>query len=67
MRRVLSAVEYEDLLRSCTEDEGRFMAAAVAGLFCPRGVRIRGAEAIGKSYPAFFEDLALIGGKTNAV
>ena len=43
------------------------MAAAVAGLFCPRGVRITGAEAVGKSYPAFFEDLALIGGKTNAV
>ena len=43
------------------------MAAAVAGLFCPRDVRISGAEAVGKSYPAFFEDLALIGGKTNAV
>ena len=43
------------------------MAAAVAGLFCPRGVRITGAEAVGKSYPAFFEDLALIGGKTDAV
>ena len=43
------------------------MAAAVAGLFCPRGVRITDAEAVGKSYPAFFEDLALIGGKTDAV
>ncbi|MFI5195971.1 MAG: 3-phosphoshikimate 1-carboxyvinyltransferase [Chitinophagales bacterium] len=39
------------------------MAAAVAALRAGSRVDIAGAEAINKSYPAFFEDLILCGGK----
>lgn len=38
------------------------MAAAVAALRCKNDVIIRGAEAVGKSYPAFFEDYKSLGG-----
>jgi 5-enolpyruvylshikimate-3-phosphate synthase len=38
------------------------MAGAVAGLRAGHGVRVEGAEAVSKSYPRFFEDLASVGG-----
>jgi 3-phosphoshikimate 1-carboxyvinyltransferase len=38
------------------------MAGAVAGLRAARGVRILGPEAVDKSYPGFFADLAALGG-----
>lgn len=39
------------------------MAAAVAGSRCPAPVLIRGAEAVDKSYPAFFRHFNALGGK----
>ncbi len=38
------------------------MAAAIASCGCKNPVLIRGAEAVKKSYPAFFEDFAALGG-----
>ena len=36
------------------------MSAAIASLICEKEVTILGSEAVGKSYPAFFEDLSKI-------
>ena len=38
------------------------MAAAIAATVCKEPVIIRGAEAVNKSYPAFFSHLSLLGG-----
>lgn len=38
------------------------MLAAAASVLCSRPVHILGAEAVGKSYPNFFEDFAALGG-----
>jgi 3-phosphoshikimate 1-carboxyvinyltransferase len=38
------------------------MAAAIAATVCAGPVTIQGAEAVSKSYPAFFEHLRLLGG-----
>lgn len=43
------------------------MAAAIASCGCNRSVLIRGAEAVKKSYPAFFEDFAALGGSVKKV
>lgn len=43
------------------------MAAAVASTKCRNDVIIRNAEAVRKSYPAFFEDFNSIGGKANVL
>lgn len=39
------------------------MAAAIAGSLCENDVIIKGADAVNKSYPSFFEDFEKIGGK----
>lgn len=41
-------------------DHRMVMAAAVASAGCRNAVTISGAEAVGKSYPGFFEDLAYL-------
>ncbi len=38
------------------------MAGAVAGLRAGNGVRVEGSQAVSKSYPRFFDDLASVGG-----
>jgi 3-phosphoshikimate 1-carboxyvinyltransferase len=38
------------------------MAAAIAATMCAEPVLIKGAEAVNKSYPGFFDDLRLLGG-----
>ncbi len=38
------------------------MSAAVASIQCGGNVTVTGAEAVGKSYPRFWEDFALLGG-----
>jgi len=43
------------------------MAAAIAATVCARPVVIRGAQAVNKSYPGFFDDLRLLGGSVDAV
>lgn len=43
------------------------MTAAVLAAATEVGVTIRGAEAVNKSYPTFFEDLQKLGGETNVV
>lgn len=43
------------------------MAAAVAAVRCTGGVIIRNAEAVNKSYPAFFEDYNKLGGKASVL
>lgn len=43
------------------------MAAAVASLKCTGDVIIRNAEAVNKSYPAFFDDFNKLGGKAYVV
>jgi len=43
------------------------MAAAVMSCACEYPVIIRGAQAINKSYPSFFEDFKSIGGKADVV
>ncbi len=41
------------------------MALTVAGIKTFNGVRIKGAEAVKKSYPDFFEDVKALGGQVN--
>ena len=43
-------------------DHRLVMAAAIAALRCKAPVRIIGAEAVNKSYPAFFDDYRALGG-----
>ncbi len=43
------------------------MSAAVASCFCSEEVHILGAQAVNKSYPQFFEDFAMLGGKVNVL
>ncbi|MCQ2416490.1 MAG: 3-phosphoshikimate 1-carboxyvinyltransferase [Oscillospiraceae bacterium] len=43
-------------------DHRLVMAAAIAAIRCSHPVTILGAEAVNKSYPAFFEDYRLLGG-----
>ncbi len=43
------------------------MAAAVAACRCKGNVIIRNAEAVNKSYPAFFDDYNRLGGKANVL
>ena len=43
------------------------MSAAVLAAATARGVTIRGADAVAKSYPTFFEDLQKLGGETHVV
>ncbi len=43
------------------------MAAAIASIRCAGDVRIHGAEAVGKSYPAFFADFNRLGGRADVV
>ena len=43
------------------------MAAAIASCGCDSPVLIRGAEAVNKSYPTFFEDFAALGGEVRKV
>lgn len=43
------------------------MAAAVASLKCKGDVIIRNADAVNKSYPAFFEDFNKLGGKAHVM
>lgn len=43
------------------------MAAAVAALCCDGDVIIKGAEAAEKSYPDFFEDYRMLGGKADVI
>ncbi|MCR4758946.1 MAG: 3-phosphoshikimate 1-carboxyvinyltransferase [Oscillospiraceae bacterium] len=47
-------------------DHRLVMAAAVAALRCKSPVRILGAEAVNKSYPAFFDDYRALGGIAEA-
>lgn len=43
------------------------MSAAIASIRCKEQVRILGADAVKKSYPAFFEDFNLLGGHADVV
>jgi 3-phosphoshikimate 1-carboxyvinyltransferase len=43
------------------------MAAAIAATVCAGPVIIRGAEAVNKSYPLFFDDLSKLGGEVKIV
>ncbi len=43
------------------------MSAAIAALFCREPVVIRGAQAVRKSYPDFFEDLKRLGGRYDVI
>lgn len=43
------------------------MAFSVAGLFCDGNVRIDDAKSINKSYPTFFDDYNMLGGKANVL
>ena len=45
------------------KDHRIVMAAATAACACENPVVIRGAEAVGKSYPGFFEDYKALGGE----
>lgn len=40
------------------------MSAAIASCFCEEAVTIRGAQAVNKSYPHFFADFNMLGGKS---
>ncbi len=43
------------------------MAAAIASILCEKPVVIRGADAVGKSYPDFFSDFTALGGSTHVI
>lgn len=48
-------------------DHRIIMAAAMTSAFCDGDVVIKGAEAVTKSYPSFFEDLKKLGGKCHVI
>lgn len=43
------------------------MTAAISSIVCENPVTIKDAQAVNKSYPSFFEDLAIIGGNIETV
>lgn len=43
------------------------MSAAIAALRCKKDVIIRGAQAVAKSYPGFWEDFRMLGGRAQAL
>jgi 3-phosphoshikimate 1-carboxyvinyltransferase len=43
------------------------MSAAIAACFCENETIIKGAQAVEKSYPGFFEDFTKLGGKYNVI
>ncbi len=43
------------------------MSAAIASLICKNDVIIKGAEAVNKSYPGFFDDFNLLGGNSYVI
>lgn len=43
------------------------MSAAIAAAHCTDEVKIVGAQAVNKSYPAFFQDFAQLGGQCNVI
>ena len=43
------------------------MAMAIASAACEGDITIRNAEAVSKSYPDFFEDFKLLGGKADVI
>lgn len=43
------------------------MSAAIASIICERDVIITGAQAVEKSYPKFFEDMAALGGVISVI
>ena len=53
-------------VKSC-RDHRIAMAAAIAAIRCEQNIRILGADAVNKSYPAFFSDYNRLGGKANVV
>lgn len=48
-------------------DHRMAMAAAAAACVCPQGVVLHGAQCVDKSYPAFWQHYALLGGKTHVL
>lgn len=48
-------------------DHRMAMAAAAAACLCPQGVVLHGAQCVDKSYPAFWQDYALLGGKAHVL
>ena len=50
---------------SSFNDHRIVMASAIAGLLCAEPLVITGAEAVNKSYPTFFDDYSLCGGKVD--
>lgn len=54
---------YSGGIVDATGDHRIAMAAAIAATVCPSPVTIHGAEAVNKSYPAFWRDYRILGGK----
>ncbi len=58
------------LTGGCVDGQGDHrivMSAAVASVLCNHDVTIRGAQAVQKSYPHFFEDFSKMGGETHVI
>ena len=51
----------------CANDHRIAMAAAVAATACKNPVTLLGAQAVEKSYPAFFEDFIALGGNCHVI
>jgi 3-phosphoshikimate 1-carboxyvinyltransferase len=51
----------------CKNDHRIVMAAAICGSFCSGETIIKGAQAVEKSYPRFFEDFTNLGGKSYVI
>jgi 3-phosphoshikimate 1-carboxyvinyltransferase len=49
------------------DDHRLAQALAIAAIRCQRGLTIIGADAVAKSYPWFFDDLARLGADVSAV
>ena len=73
-----NAVEYPDSLTvegsflkggvtDSFNDHRIVMSAAIAAMKCENDVVIKCAEAVNKSYPAFFEDIISLGGKADVI
>ncbi|HPE95214.1 MAG TPA: 3-phosphoshikimate 1-carboxyvinyltransferase [Bacillota bacterium] len=51
----------------CRNDHRLVMAGAIAGAYASGDVILKGAQAVAKSYPSFFDDFKALGGKAYAI
>lgn len=65
LMRITGTQQFKSCVVDSYNDHRIVMAAAIAALYADRDITINSAEAVAKSYPNFFKDLAALGVKCN--